>query len=1020
MKKFFAILLTLLTFCCCNPIIDPNNPDNQGGNDKPDKKNGLSVSVQELKFPASGGEQTFSVTTKEKSWTAGVIGNWLLCSQNGNIGIVSVEPNTGEERTGSVHISAGDKSCDIKIIQEGKNSIVPLDPSGTADGYNPYPNADFKVSDNVVFLRDSIAKKITAVDENAMTFTLSKNTPKEFIPSFGQKYIINQTDLFPDGMLAMVQDVTETSNGYMVRYSKIGLLDCFENLNINEEINLSECVQKVLDANGKEIKFDKTRVSTSPKYKLIIPQIPWDIGAGIELTPKMTLDISMMLKVEINSWMMADFDFVADVDADLSADLGMEIAGTDLVTYNKKLYSIICGTAKAGPILITPKIDIYAHFDAGGGLNFVGSISYFRGAVAKMHYSDLGSDIDGDMYLKDNEKFNYTAGPKVSGTMRFGLDYGPSVGIYGNLIASGFHIGSYIRAEASHMFNPGNLSIGQVLMGSELELSYAMDGSLFFEGLGFPKHKSLKDVKWPFETRKIIPTISDNCTIEADGRDLTFTTWVKNKAVFYPPLKLKIKSNGGGEDLDFIDFTYGKIETDALEAGADSVRIQARTTIAGDSSYSFDVYGELFNENSLLKHFMSYAEFVDKNENDAMKEVVADIYASRIGDWEGCDWIEPNRGVANMAQIQVFRETSGRKRNVYRISIPPHWNMTDNITVSNHCGNAEGFIWELEINGERHFNKVDIEDAACKYAIVGDDCDTYILRSKNPYLYLPIRVNTVDLAGSGIKQFKLLGEEDEKDNCTVKKLILDNCNDLESIEFSNYQKSSKLELPIIYAKNCPKLKTVSVNGLDIKNGCLDNVDVSSGQLNIKNIPSVSDISVICDCGVFSLSDSKINNLTFSGQKALKKIYLSHNEVTGSVIISGIGSLEEVSSSCNETESFVIDGCNTLGKVEIFNNDGKKHVIKSVSVTDCASLKSLNCSEIGLTSLTIENVPVLEKLWCGDNHELCGLMLPIFDQMFNAGFLPSYDIRYIYSNYKMVKDNGYGFYYSDEPERGYHR
>jgi len=49
------------------------------------------------------------------------------------------------------------------------------------------------------------------------------------------------------------------------------------------------------------------------------------------------------------------------------------------------------------------------------------------------------------------------------------------------------------------------------------------------------------------------------------------------------------------------------------------------------------------------------------------------------------------------------------------------------------------------------------------------------------------------------------------------------------------------------------------------------------------------------------------------------------------------------------------------------------------------------------------------------------MLPVYDQMFASGYYPKYDVRYTY-DYKgeVLEDLGYGYYYSGEPERGYHR
>ena len=73
--------------------------------------------------------------------------------------------------------------------------------------------------------------------------------------------------------------------------------------------------------------------------------------------------------------------------------------------------------------------------------------------------------------------------------------------------------------------------------------------------MGLPLSYTFKDVKFPLESRKLIPTVSREYRCDVNGKDITFYTWIKNKALFYPDLFLDV---GDGERYPF-DLDAGKI-----------------------------------------------------------------------------------------------------------------------------------------------------------------------------------------------------------------------------------------------------------------------------------------------------------------------------------------------------------------------------------------------------------------------------------------------------------------------------
>ena len=186
MKKLYLLLTALLAMAGCARPDDPAG----NGNDGPGKnKEKLSVSVNELRFTASGGVQTFTVTTSAQNVDVGSYHTFLTCSISGNTVTVTADPNTkAEERKGTILVTADDESCEVPVIQEarGGGTVDGDNTAGTADGYNPYPECDFTVCDNTMFMRDAVAREITSLDLERTTFYLSLSTPPEFIPQPGR------------------------------------------------------------------------------------------------------------------------------------------------------------------------------------------------------------------------------------------------------------------------------------------------------------------------------------------------------------------------------------------------------------------------------------------------------------------------------------------------------------------------------------------------------------------------------------------------------------------------------------------------------------------------------------------------------------------------------------------------------------------------------------------------------------------------------------------------------------------
>ena len=199
-------------------------------------------------------------------------------------------------------------------------------------------------------------------------------------------------------------------------------------------------------------------------------------------------------------------------------------------------------------------------------------------------------------------------------------------------------------------------------------------------------------------------------------------------------------------------------------------------------------------------------------------------------------------------------------------------------------------------------------------------------------------------------------------------------------------------------------------------------------------------------------DNQLTSLDVSGCTSLVELYCHNNQLT-SLDISGCTTLKHLSCDNNQLPSLDVSGCTLLEYLGCYNNQlpsldissctTLKHLfcdsnqLPSLDISSCTLLESLNCSNNQLTSLDVSGFTSLEYLYCYENqltsldvsgctslvelrcqnNQISSVIPDWFSQL--TVFL--YDQRYTYSpEYtNEYKDNGYGWWYPGEPEKGYH-
>ena len=250
-------------------------------------------------------------------------------------------------------------------------------------------------------------------------------------------------------------------------------------------------------------------------------------------------------------------------------------------------------------------------------------------------------------------------------------------------------------------------------------------------------------------------------------------------------------------------------------------------------------------------------------------------------------------------------------------------------------------------------------------------------------------------------------EELHCENNQLTSLNVSGCTALEKLHCETNQFTS------LNVSGCTALEE-----LDFYNNPLTSLNVS-GCTALKNLSfhetQLTSLNV-SGCTAFEdlwCTNLQLTSLNVSGCTGLKKLNCYNNQLT-SLNVSGCTALEELDCFNNQLTSLDVSTCTALEELECYNNQ-----LTSLDVSTCTALKRLYCNDNQLTSLNVTGCMALKRLNC-ENNRITSVVPDWFSQL--QSFIFYHDARYTYSKKNGVtkyKDNGYGWWYPGEPEKGYH-
>ena len=1011
MKKFLPILALLALMCACNP--DNPEDDNVGGNKGP-----LSLSAEKMVFSSWGGERSVDVTSPKGKWSADVASDsreWisvvtsvgsgmsLTTKADGSTLTIRVSQNESDNsRTGTVTVSAEGKTVTLTVTQDGREET-------TADEVET--SVSYSLSPGTSIAPKAMVQYIVSVDEKAGIIVIDKDIPAELLPSQGGLIINTPSELLPQGLLADIQTITQTADGYRVYYNELPFDRAFSNLDLNSEsLDIEPYITEIVDADGNPLEFSTKSSVGSHKFHV---EVSWPLSlSAVTITPKMSLDITLKTQLIMADGYLSTLNFKVDADVLSGMDYTVDVEVGPDDPWKKKVATIVVGAIPVGPLLLTPKIEIFLIANASGKVSFTASTTKKYHAMAWLHYDELaGLSCDIDKTEPEEVENRYELGGSMEASVSAGLGIGGAMGIYKDVLSAGMSLNALVTGslstpislEALKNQGPGGL-LGQSLVGAELatklELSGTASLSASISRFSFEIEQNTPSASIDLKKYKLFPQASEEKLMVLQNG----STYIFQTTLNAPSLLSGIQGSALGElvaictdkkgNEKWAPFNIDERIVKNIWADEDTPQpIEARMnglTVGEDYICTFGWrIGDLllpFN----LKAGIPFTILKSEDVND-IREILRDVKACASNEWEGCNW-DQDLMIQALKNVSVSppRPDSEDKRVFVDVTIPKEWKLGSTLHVGSHSS-GNNIVCRLYIEGgNRKFDTVELLDKG-SYAMFGEGDETrvFIFRGQLGSGF-PSTTEKWDVSGSGMGEIPFPCEGHE-----------------------GYPS-------IILADNCPNITWIAF-------------DVPAGK-QLKTLSLKNNVVRHCEIGV----TGSITNEAMAGLSGVTSTDEGRKIVAVSDMSSfSIGCAGPTVFRAQNVGTVTVSGASDLRTINI----GKG--VSGLSISNCPKLETLYASGIDLTSFSIAKpLSTYFNGFINDNKKLKGVIPNSW-----SGISLIFDVRYSYATLGYnerpsgsgwvclkkehgydqetgeeyfgasywYKDNGYGWHYSGEPQ-----
>lgn len=1019
MKKAFLFLLLAGVMFACTAPVQPEKQDEEpgteqgqpSGNDTPGSGT-IELSQDKMLFSAFGGAMSVTVSTGGASWKAEMSSeaqSWITTASEEDVLTVKVEPNTAQgPRTETIQLTSGNSKASLIVSQDAAAS--------EEQGGDPDMEVSCVLSDKTVIAPRDFSSYIKSHILPDNILILNKDIPTELLPEPGTKFIVNTpSNAAPNGVLGLVDRIEESSSDYTIYLSPLSITDVFKDLTINaEEMDLNGHVEDIVDAEGNSVPFTQTKAFTQKSIHIDVPQMSWDLPLGFSITPKISFDLGLKLQMSVNDYEISTLTAEFSMDTTIGADL--EIMSDWSEEKYFRMLTIVMGAIPAGPVLITPMIDVYGIVGVDGKIGLSASVSTTLHSKAVIHYDEV-SGVIGNITSEDpkDDENKISAGLKLEGGFSYGIGVGPSIGLFGHILSVGASLNVRHRHAISigydFLDNSNHTGFGNVLSQAEYSTSILLDAAMHLEILGQDEHITSSSLTVPLNTYKLFPPFNPkDMKFVQDGDAIVAKITITGPSLF--------KSGGAAGSLVYaldswgvgahsVPFDYTDADWEALWDGdVKEVEVQARIT-RNDLSWSTDGMGYcnslggpawLVGNETIIVGGETNLYFAPIEEERALRGILKDLRGSISSD--ECNWTDD--------VPLCFMNNAGRT-----ITIPNKWGVSNNIHVANHSQSLdpEKFHWEIVFGTredgkaiERNFDSIEIEDNCFDglSAVVSPTTSYYWAVTTKKYVYRskrkigfnpPHTTEILDISESYMPYLYATYPDDGKEVCATK-IIANNCPYLESVHLY-CEDSSRPSLEI----------DVSESGSESANGgfslALEGVttSLSTSLSNLGNAVLTS----------LEVKNSSTGSISLSNHQKLESIYIENTDAQ-SVVLSNLPALKGLFIEYNKQLADIsFSGLPPLKSIQLKYNNKLKALVPAV-IDDTRNAGNF-------THLLYDELYEYDWLWyhLTNSEEIKQAFGGESGWHYACSRGSDDNKHYIY-----YKSNDYGLYYSAEPGCGYHR
>jgi hypothetical protein len=456
----------------------------------------------------------------------------------------------------------------------------------------------------------------------------------------------------------------------------------------------------------------------------------------------------------------------------------------------------------------------------------------------------------------------------------------------------------------------------------------------------------------------------------------------------------------------------------------------------------------------------------------AFRKVLQDLYRCRKGEWEGCDWLDGSKTLGSLKN--VFAPEQPSYNETYSVTIPEEWQFGPDVLVKKHnklateqYGGEAGHYedWRLIINGERYYNSFTINDLRCNLIVAPGEAKTFAVHSPSfffqargdePNKYrshvIPSKIHTLDLRGCGTYDldYHVAYENVPK---VIKLRRYDGKDDMAGLRVSiRFIESAPQEMPTIQFEGTDGYNITIINA-KLPYGALPITVETLRGLALYNCTgdmvyapeNVEEMTVGLESGS-STGRSNIKEVKIQDHKTISKVNLHVQE---NVTISSCPFLENISGEAEYTYTVTscpaatwinvsardvkIKDCKALDRLDYSDYYQQRNGPQYMDVDDCPALTEVDFHyNTAIQGIQMTNVPALVDVDLRYCTSLTMVVPSFFEEVWSRSgslqYEQRYDYRYhsggAYTNAEGKKfdytDKGYGFYFSREPNCGYHR